>query len=775
VSISKLVKILVAVFVLLAGISVVSTMLLSQANGRLEHAGEQRLALYKAVQDLQNASGDLTRWARNYAITANTAEYNAYWDEIFTVQRRDRAVATFEEYNAPQTEQALIQQALSLSNTLALLEDDAFGAVAIGNMELAAYLMFGEAYEAGRLPIMNTLAELSQVVDERTRLYQENAQATASVFEVLAIVSVILFAIFSIAGVVIILRKISPVRALAVAAREVAKGNIAINFETSKNDEIGQVSKAFAEIVQSLNIIEDAFKKGAYANQHGDILYQLNAPRLDGVYARILGLTNAITHEFVLTIDSLSEPFLYVDANFKILYANEIIQSYTGQKGDKILNMHLNDLVRSNLSEHPVTMKAFREGVRQDSVEIQLQLNDTQLFDVEYNCVPFKYEDKVVCALILLTNTTHIRNIQRHTEKLNTYRNNRTEKLTNTIVDAFAKANLTVNISKSEHDEDTKEIAKTQDAVESVVQNATNTIKSYVDEVSNALAAIAGGDLTVRISREYVGDFITIKDSINNITSSLHKTISEIRVASDQVLLGSNQISTSATELSSGAQEQASSVQELNANIEVISQQTQHNADNAVTANELSGKSTVNAQQGNTAMKQMVEAMTQIKESSGNISKIVKTIQDIAFQTNLLALNASVEAARAGEHGKGFAVVADEVRSLAGRSQTAASETTALIQDSISRVESGSNIAEATAESLNAIVTSADEVLAVISSISAASKEQAEAIANISNGLAQISKVVHNNSAVSEGTAAASEELNSQAETLRQLVAFFKL
>lgn len=303
----------------------------------------------------------------------------------------------------------------------------------------------------------------------------------------------------------------------------------------------------------------------------------------------------------------------------------------------------------------------------------------------------------------------------------------------------------------------------------------SSVISKPIAEIAKAADTIAQGDMNVHAKAKYKDEIGALANSFEQMVSNMNEVLSGVASSSEQVDSGAKQVSDSGMSLSQGSTEQASAVQQLTASLEEISSQTRLNAQNASQANELSIKAKVNADHGNTQMKDMVVAMESINTSSASISKIIKVIDDIAFQTNILALNAAVEAARAGQHGKGFAVVAEEVRNLAARSAKAAKETTNMIEDCIKKTAGGTKIANDTATALDMIVTGVDQVAELVNNIAIASNEQAIGIEQINQGLIQVSQVVQNNSATSEESAAASEELAGQANVLKEMVSRFKL
>ncbi|MCM1083622.1 MAG: methyl-accepting chemotaxis protein [Clostridium sp.] len=284
---------------------------------------------------------------------------------------------------------------------------------------------------------------------------------------------------------------------------------------------------------------------------------------------------------------------------------------------------------------------------------------------------------------------------------------------------------------------------------------------------------IARGDFTVDVKPRSDKDILG--KSLRKLVIDENMTLNNIKEAGSQITVGSEQVASASQALAQGATEQASALEEITASMHEVTQRTKDNAEEAGEASNLVNNIKDMATTGNAHMKEMIEAMDGINQSSEVISKIIKTIDDISFQTNILALNAAVEAARAGVHGKGFAVVAEEVRSLAAKSASAAGETAEMIEDSIHKTANGTRIAEETAKSLDEIVNSIDEIVVRIGNIKVSSNDQAASISQIDQAISQVSTVVHTNAATSEESAAASEELSNQALTLKNLISNYKL
>ena len=330
----------------------------------------------------------------------------------------------------------------------------------------------------------------------------------------------------------------------------------------------------------------------------------------------------------------------------------------------------------------------------------------------------------------------------------------------------FAQGNVSDPAPKCSSNDEIQQMTESMD-------DMISTIGGYIRDIHSVLSAISDGDLTVTPTADFRGDFLEIKNSMNLILDSLNQTMIEVETSASQVKDGAVQLADGSTNLSQGAIQQAADIDRITTTVSDIAVKTEENNNNVKKALASSQSANDKAQDSQRCMDDLMQAISEIEESSREIGNIISVISDISFQTNILALNASIEAARAGEAGKGFAVVADEVGNLATKSSEATQQTGDLINKSITMVNKGVELARKTAASLAGIVEGVAEVSAAMNEIAEASETQAAAVEEISEGIKNVDSAIHNTTATAEQSAAESEELSALALTLSNAVSRF--
>lgn len=306
------------------------------------------------------------------------------------------------------------------------------------------------------------------------------------------------------------------------------------------------------------------------------------------------------------------------------------------------------------------------------------------------------------------------------------------------------------------------------------IENNNRTVKMYIDDIEKRLEAISRGDFSASSDVNYIGDYASIKVSLDKISDSLNTVFGGIERASGAVFSGAEGVSAESGQLSESVSKQNDLIDEIATGMNFLSDKIDSNVSRTDSAKNTAHRAASAVEDGSGKMKQLLEAMDEISVASGKIQNIIGAIENIAFQTNILALNASIEAARAGMAGKGFAVVADEVRNLAAKSAEASDETAKLIEQSVSAVKRGMGIAEDTSASLEEIVTCTREIDNIIIEINEESHEQRVCVDGVNEKIGNVSDLVNSSSANAEECAAASRELNNQASELKRMLDNFR-
>ena len=560
---------------------------------------------------------------------------------------------------------------------------------------------------------------------------QATIAAATSMMRNLIILGFVSLVLVAAAIFYLIMKSLKPIKELQYNVRQVASGNMNINTSAVSNDEIGQLSSDVYNLVDVIkDMIDDWIKMEHEFNVVGNYKYRMDLSKyqnsfremidvalriIDGQYGDIKNILDILTKlgegDFDVTIKDLP--------------------------GKKVVTSQILRGIVANFHEIHSSVRFLAQNAGEGNLDAEV---DSTKFRGNWAILVQELNDLMHAIKVPLDEIEH-------------------------NVELMSDGDFT--LIQKEFKGHFKAVC------DACNFNNRNTL-AIVEEISQVLTALSKGDLTVSVKHNYVGSYSPIKTALTAIIESLNTITEDIQTAVEQVALGAEQISSSAMQLAEGAARQTASIEELSTSLAIIQDKaTQANQD-ASSAKESTLQSQTFITQGSEAVSSMTETMLKIKASSEGIANIIDVITNIAFQTNLLALNASVEAARAGEHGKGFSVVADEVRTLAGRSQQATSDTTDIIQKDSKNVEDGIQVASDVVSSFETIAGNTKSISSLVSHIANISAEQLESISVINANVLEITNVVTDTSATAKESAAASEELNSQSEMLRQKVAFFK-